>query len=110
MYEYAFEQGIPDSSCMQYTAQNLVGAACTPFDICRDCSPPAPAWNETGLENCRAISEFKHYYVSSYYEFKGADQMKAEIYANGPISCGIMATDKFEAYAGGIYSEKSSFP
>jgi len=50
------------------------------------------------------------YYVSEYYDVKGADQMKAEL-QNGPISCGIHVTDNFENNYDGstIYSEKVRF-
>lgn len=82
---------------------------CEPIDICRDCTWPPPPAGETGLENCWAV-DYKKYYVSDYYKLKGADKMKKEIAMNGPISCGMDVTDKFEAYAGGIYSEEKKFP
>lgn len=109
VYDWAYHNGIPDSSCEQYTAKNLDSDTCNPIDICRDCTWPPPAANETGIEGCWAV-DYKKYYVSDYYGFSGAEKMKAELYKNGPISCGLMVTDGFEAYKGGVYSEVNSFP
>jgi len=110
VYEYAMEKGIPHSSCMQYTAFNLVDRMCEDIDLCRDCTWPPPPEGDDGLDGCRAIPYAKHY-VSEYYNVRGVDQMKAELYKNGPISCGIHVTDNFEwNYDGGIYSEHVRFP
>ena len=110
VYAHAYHSGIPDSSCMQYAATNLEAWTCSPIDICRDCRGPPPDEGQSGLSNCWAVTDWKHYYVSNYYSLSGADKMKAELYKNGPISCGISVTDAFEAYKGGIYSEKVSWP
>lgn len=109
VYEYAFETGIPDSSCEQYTATNLGKSSCGPMDICKDCRGPPPAEGDDGQANCWAV-DYKKYYVSDYYSVSGADKMKAELFKYGPISCGIMVTDGFEKYTGGIYSEVNSWP
>lgn len=109
MYRHAKTSGLVHASCEQYTAENLSDRACTDLDVCRDCSWPPPAEGDSGLENCTAVPA-KKYYLSEYWMLHGADKMKAEIAANGPISCGMHVTDAFETYAGGIYSEKVLLP
>jgi len=108
VYEYAFEFGIPDSSCEQYTASNLAERACGDVDLCKDCVPPVPEAGDDGLDQCGAVPHTK-YYVSEYYSVVGAEQMKSELAQHGPIGCGIQATRAFEGYHGGIYSQELRF-
>jgi cathepsin X len=108
VYEWAHTKGIPDSSCEQYVASNI--EECEPIDICKDCTwPPCPV-GETCQDKCWAV-DYKKHYVSLYYGFSGAREMKAELFMNGPISCGIQATNDFEQhYYGGIYKEYIKSP
>lgn len=81
---------------MNYIAVNLKKDTCDAIDICRDCRGPPPAEGAELEENCWAVTNFRKYYVSSYHGFSGIHAMKAELLKNGPISCGVGATDKFE--------------
>jgi len=104
VYLHAHRKGLKHDSCMNYIAENL-DHKCEAIDICRDCHGPPPAVGEQLLENCRAVTDI-NYYASEFYKIVGVDQMKAELAANGPIECGIQATDEFDAYVGDyIYSQ-----
>jgi len=108
VYRHAHSEGLVHSSCEQYVAQNLLKKECEPIDVCRDCSPPADM-DTPSLDDCKAV-DAKKYYIGDHYMVLGAEKMKAELYANGPISCGIHVTDAFEDYTGGIYEEHVLIP
>ena len=112
VYRFAKTNGIPHSSCEQYIAHNVEKSSdvCSDFNVCRDCKGPAPATNETGFDNCWAVTNYKHYYVSGYRSVSGAKEMKKELALYGPLGCGVSVTDKFEDYKGGIYEESKLFP
>mmetsp|Transcript_16959 Transcript_16959/g.30500 ORF Transcript_16959/g.30500 Transcript_16959/m.30500 type:complete len:602 (+) Transcript_16959:4514-6319(+) len=108
VYEFGHEHGITDDSCQQYVAANPSSFACSSEQVCQNCYPPTDFFENPNWHNCTAlISPMKQrtYYVSQYGRVSGALKMKAEIYKNGPIGCGIDATSKLEAYTGGVFSE-----
>mmetsp|Transcript_61152 Transcript_61152/g.84036 ORF Transcript_61152/g.84036 Transcript_61152/m.84036 type:complete len:168 (+) Transcript_61152:1405-1908(+) len=94
---------------MQYDAYNLQEGI-SAIDVCRDCTWPPPAAGESGIENCTAVTPNRLYYVSNFYSVSGPDRMKGELAYKGPLGCGIDATTSFDAYTGGIYSEKKEVP
>ena len=63
---------------MTYMAKNDLEGVCRDIDVCRDCTGPAPTPDESGIENCKAVTATR-YYIESYYNFNGADKMKAEL-------------------------------
>jgi cathepsin X len=103
VYAYAHDSGIPDETCNNYQAVNQ---DCTAENACYTCTPDG---------NCAPVAMYTKYKVGDYGSIAGVDQMKAEVYARGPISCGIDATAHLEAYQGAslkdiIYSEYNPFP
>jgi len=98
VYEYAHDHGIPDETCNNYQAVNQ---DCSTENQCYTCDPSG---------NCAPISPYPLFKVGDYGSVQGASAIMAEVFARGPVSCGIEATDGLEAYKGGVYSEYDPSP
>ena len=102
VYTYGRRHGIPDETCQNYEAvngkcaQKLGGPK---LGRCETCDP------KTG---CSVISDERAQlvFVGDHGTVRGADKIKAEVFARGPVGAGIDATPELEAYTGGVFSQK----
>ncbi len=109
VYQYAKRTGIPQEGCSNYMATDTTCRSGTVTSSnkpqCYTCDPSGFSATLRGSSGCMEIKRYKKLFTSEFGDASGYKKMKAEIFARGPISCGVDATDKMAAYTGGIYSE-----
>ena len=95
VFSYMQDEGVPTEGCMRYQAINM---DCNDMNRCRDC---------TMGQGCHAIQNYTKYYVEEFGSVSGEENMMKEIFARGPITCGIADPQSFKDYKGGIYKDET---
>jgi len=96
----SYETSNPYMACSSESKEGLCPHGdwtCTPMNVARTCSTFSPEGK------CTAITQYPNATVKTYGSLSGARAMQKEIYANGPITCGIDAAPILK-YTGGISS------
>jgi len=100
----SYETSMPYVACSSDSNEGFCGSyrpGCSD-GVARTCS----TFTESG-GSCENLNFYPNATISEYGSIRGADQMAAEIYARGPISCGIDAS-KILDYTGGISTLEGS--
>tara|TARA_B100000674_G_C37902698_1_gene944546 strand:+ start:518 stop:1444 length:927 start_codon:yes stop_codon:yes gene_type:complete len=105
-YKFIYENGfVPYDTCLQYQAcssDSQEGLCqygnykCTPINTCRTCS----TFTDSG-GHCSPIQFFPNASISHYGSVSGTENIKKELFKNGPIACGVNA-EPLLTYTGGI--------
>jgi cathepsin X len=111
-YEFVKKAGnIPYDTCLQYEAcshdSSEAGCqgrdySCSAINTCRTCN----TFTSYGGK-CTGLSTYPNATIAEYGSVDGADRIAAEIYARGPIACGVNAEPLVD-YKGGIFDDASA--
>lgn len=108
-YAAAAARGLTDATCQAYSAKDPENfASCDDIHTCEECfagDSDATFWPGT----CHAKPSHRTWFVSSFGMIASdAELMKQEIFARGPITCGIFASTAFLHYTGGYVIEHNA--
>jgi len=95
----SYETSQPYMACSSESKVGLCGAGdwtCTPENIARTCSTFPPQGH------CQGLSKYPNVTISEYGSISGVAALQKEIFARGPIACGIDAGPILN-YTGGIF-------
>mmetsp|Transcript_60365 Transcript_60365/g.165382 ORF Transcript_60365/g.165382 Transcript_60365/m.165382 type:complete len:331 (-) Transcript_60365:442-1434(-) len=98
----AYETENPYMACSSESEVGLCTAGkwtCTAENVARTCSTFPPSGK------CVGLSKYPNATISEYGSISGAKAMQKEIFARGPISCGIDASPILK-YTGGIATDE----
>eukprot|EP00127_Corallochytrium_limacisporum_P005146 Clim_evm52s199 gene=Clim_evmTU52s199 len=97
-FKHVHDHGATDTTCLAYLARDDV---CEPETICQNCEPK---------KGCYAVKNPLKLFVKEYGPLpNNATAIMAEVYARGPVACGVAVNDLFDNYKGGIMYDKTGF-
>mmetsp|Transcript_66245 Transcript_66245/g.158459 ORF Transcript_66245/g.158459 Transcript_66245/m.158459 type:complete len:617 (+) Transcript_66245:94-1944(+) len=99
----SYETANPYLACTPDSTEGFCGqvdTTCKPLNVARTCGSFS---QEAGP--CTGLSSFPNATIKDYGSISGADAMMKEIYARGPISCGIDANPLLN-YESGVITDK----
>merc|ERR1719163_2703462 len=97
----SYDTSNPYLACSSDSKIGICGGldtTCTDMNVARTCSTFPPAGK------CLPIMQYPNATISDYGQISGAEAMQKEIFANGPIACGIDAAPILN-YTSGIASD-----
>lgn len=101
----SYETSNPYLACSSESEEGFcknVDTTCKPMNVARTCN----TFSDMG-GFCSSLSSYPNATIADYGSISGADAMQKEIYARGPISCGIDAQAILE-YTSGISTDKGA--